>query len=193
MNTILKVLLVAALAAAGLYTWSATRSAPTENAPRTASTAAEADATAMEGPSRQPQAMSAAHEHRETTRQDTEARAAQARSKREAAFMAEPMSPEWSARTQQQILDALSPKALAAVGAFTPLAELSADCRSFSCRIEATYADQDEFEVAQHAMISNVAAQLPVSTTFVDRRADGTIRGTIYATANAPGPKRDAH
>lgn len=190
MNTTLKLSLVAAIAVAGVYAWYVTRSASGDDTSHFAPATGVADTTMPERLPDQPRAIPAVDEHREPTPEDIEARGAQARRDREAAFMAESVSPEWAARTEQQILDALSPRALAAAGASTPLAEVSADCRNFSCRIEATYADQDEFEVVQQAMMGGIATQLPVSTTFVDRRPDGTIRGTIYATANAQGPKR---
>jgi hypothetical protein len=102
--------------------------------------------------------------------------------KLESTFVSEPMDTAWASAQMKSVDEAVKPAALAQFGAKAPR-NLSVDCRSKHCRIEAAYDSDDDAELGQFALTSGIGRGLPNAQSFIIEQPDGTARLIVYANS----------
>lgn len=99
-------------------------------------------------------------------------------------FQSESVSSGWASTTEKIIAGAFSSTSLAGKGAPVPSAH-RASCRTFSCRIQATYANDVEADIAEAFLTSDIAGQLPKAKHFRFMAPDGTVQLILYANTGS--------
>jgi uncharacterized protein (DUF1684 family) len=110
--------------------------------------------------------------------------------KLESSFVSEPMDAAWASTQMTSVDNAVKPAALAQFGAKAPR-NLSVNCRSKQCRIEALYDNVDDAELGQFALTSGIGRGLPNAASFIIEQPDGT--GRLLVFANSTPSSREHH
>lgn len=98
----------------------------------------------------------------------------------ESKFVTEPVSASWASGTERLIATAFSSGNLAEKDAPVPNAQ-QAVCRSFTCRIDTTYADELQADIGLQFLLGDIAARLPKARPFRIVQPDGSVQWVIYA------------
>lgn len=112
---------------------------------------------------------------------DAQAQAASeaAMQKLDSSFKAQRVSPTWANQTELAVLDALGSKEAAQMGVQLPK-DVSVECRSTLCKIQAKYADDAAAADAFPVLAMDMAAQLPQTRRVTHYQPDGSVLVTIY-------------
>lgn len=97
-------------------------------------------------------------------------------------FLTERVAPGWAGATELAIRDAFASEEAVAMGAVAPL-DAAIQCRSSTCRIEATYASQGGADDAALLLQMDIAGRLPEAATRTFPLAGGRVRLVIHARA----------
>lgn len=99
-------------------------------------------------------------------------------------FRAEPVSPEWAARSASEIRLALAPQSLENFNAPAPQA-LEISCRSTSCRISLDFEDPITAGDTLTALTVGIASKLPQAVIVPSKGEDGHVQYHVYATTGS--------
>lgn len=102
-------------------------------------------------------------------------------------FLAEPVDTAWATASEAAIAAVLTEGHLADQGAPAPVSH-HATCRSKTCRIDATYANEMESDIGQAFLIGDLAPRLPLAQMLPFRQPEGKIQFVIYARAPPARP-----
>lgn len=95
-------------------------------------------------------------------------------------FQRQPRSATWGSNTEQVIAASLSESGLAANQAPVPI-EHDAECRTSTCRIHVTYANEMDAQMGEVFLLGDIARQLPSARLGRLFNEDGTVELVIYA------------
>ena len=124
----------------------------------------------------------AVHQHEASlTPEQQEQQLQLAMNQMESKFLTEPVVSAWSSSTEGAIANSFSPKNLSALGAPSPRSQQTS-CRSSTCRIQVTYADDAQADIGQQFLLYDITARLPVTSVFRVPQPDGSVAMVIYAS-----------
>ncbi len=102
--------------------------------------------------------------------------------KLEPAFRAQPINAAWAVSAESVVLDAFGSKEAARMGVVAP-SDPDVQCRSNTCRINATYADEGAAADAAQMLLMDIAQKLPNARSMMLLKPDGRTELIVYASA----------